>query len=503
MTILEPNYKWAYAPGNRSITTHLILHHAAATGVSAETIHRWHLNNGWAGIAYHYYVRKDGSVYRGRPEAWSGGHTTNWNYCSIGICFEGNFENEAMPEAQRRAGTALVADIRRRYPSITVGKHSQYQATACLPVDKTELLMKTGWKQLSDVQIGDKIATAHIDNLHISFSPVLGKMDEHTNDTWEMRGLEATADHRVLSFNQTGKQTVTQYKDLFNASCGTYLPSAGYFEGKGLDICDDEIELLIAVQADGHYMRDGNSHYGVEFHLKKKRKILRITELLDRLDIDYVIAQRSDKTVSIRAYGKKIFERCEQHLKDKHFTWRFIDMSPEQATFFLDKILDYDGCRANNSYSSRVPENIDIVSAIAALNGVGVLLGENKTRIYFKKDKRSLGVGERKRIQAQRVSCVTVESGFILIRQDKRTTIVGNCPGAHFPFDEIVAGVTGEPADTDAERSNEPSEWARASCDKAVAAGLIQGDTSGWYGWQEPVTKEMFAVLADRLGMLN
>lgn len=131
MKIIEPKYNWAYTPGYRNTTTHLILHHAAADNISAETIHSWHLANGWAGIAYHYYVRKDGSVYRGRPEAWTGGHTTNWNWCSLGICFEGNFDAQTMPEEQRKAGAELVADIVKRYPGIIVGKHKDYQATAC------------------------------------------------------------------------------------------------------------------------------------------------------------------------------------------------------------------------------------------------------------------------------------------------------------------------------------------------------------------------------------
>lgn len=131
MTVIEEVYKWNGAPVNRSATTHLILHHAAATGVSTQTIHSWHLANGWRGIAYHYYIRKDGSIYRGRPENSAGGHTTNWNWCSIGICFEGNFETESMPEAQLISGQMLIGDIISRYPGICVGKHSQYQATAC------------------------------------------------------------------------------------------------------------------------------------------------------------------------------------------------------------------------------------------------------------------------------------------------------------------------------------------------------------------------------------
>ena len=131
MTIIEEQYDWAYNPGNRPTTIYLILHHAAAATASPQDIHRWHLTNGWAGIAYHYYVRKNGEVYRGRPEAWNGGHTEGYGGNSIGICFEGNFENETMPEVQVLAGRALVADIRERYTGIIIGAHRDYNATAC------------------------------------------------------------------------------------------------------------------------------------------------------------------------------------------------------------------------------------------------------------------------------------------------------------------------------------------------------------------------------------
>jgi N-acetyl-anhydromuramyl-L-alanine amidase AmpD len=113
------------------VTTHLILHHAGASGATAQAIHEYHLSKGWAGIAYHYYVRKSGEIVRGRPENTRGGHTTDWNYCSIGVCFEGNFEAETMPDVQMTAGRKLVADIVSRYPSIVIGKHSQFGQTVC------------------------------------------------------------------------------------------------------------------------------------------------------------------------------------------------------------------------------------------------------------------------------------------------------------------------------------------------------------------------------------
>lgn len=128
--IIETNLQFAYNPGDRVITTHCIVHHSAGKG-KVEDIHRIHLGKGWAGIAYHFYVTKDGKLYRGRPINWTGGHTTGMNYCSIGICFEGNFELEEMPDAQANTGWELLDWLQKEYPGIIIGKHKDYNATAC------------------------------------------------------------------------------------------------------------------------------------------------------------------------------------------------------------------------------------------------------------------------------------------------------------------------------------------------------------------------------------
>ncbi len=142
MKVISSNFEWAFALTPRSVTTHLILHHAGASTASAAGIHSYHLSKGWAGIAYHYFVTKSGEIFSGRPENMRGGHTTNWNYCSIGVCFEGNFETEQMPEVQIVAGRELVADIVARYPSIVIGRHSDFGQTACpgknFPLERIE-----------------------------------------------------------------------------------------------------------------------------------------------------------------------------------------------------------------------------------------------------------------------------------------------------------------------------------------------------------------------------
>ena len=131
MTIIEETYDWAYPLTGRRTTELIILHHEAATAATARQVHSYHLTKGWAGIAYHYFVRKDGKIYRGRPEGTVGGHTAGYNAASVGVCFEGNFQTETMGERQLEAGRELIDYLLGRYPDARVLRHGDVNATAC------------------------------------------------------------------------------------------------------------------------------------------------------------------------------------------------------------------------------------------------------------------------------------------------------------------------------------------------------------------------------------
>ncbi|MDD3404181.1 MAG: N-acetylmuramoyl-L-alanine amidase [Hespellia sp.] len=115
----------------RNTTNRIIVHHAAAVRCSATDIHRWHKENGWAGAGYHFLVRKDGSVYRLRPERYVGAHASGANADSVGVCFEGDFEIERMNEVQRQAGIELIAELKRKYGISKVQGHRDVNATTC------------------------------------------------------------------------------------------------------------------------------------------------------------------------------------------------------------------------------------------------------------------------------------------------------------------------------------------------------------------------------------
>ena len=130
MNIINTNLNFKQMD-TRSSTKRIILHHAAAKKCSAEDIHRWHLNNGWSGAGYHFLVRKDGTIYRLRPEDKVGAHAYGSNYDSLGICFEGDYKEEIMQEEEIKAGRELVNFLKNKYGINTVQVHKNVNATNC------------------------------------------------------------------------------------------------------------------------------------------------------------------------------------------------------------------------------------------------------------------------------------------------------------------------------------------------------------------------------------
>ena len=158
MNIIETNLSFG-SMTKRTKTNRMILHHADATTCSAEDIHRWHKNNGWAGAGYHFLVRKNGKVYRLRPEQYVGAHASGSNSDSIGICFEGNFDKEQMCTAQINAGKELVAYLKEKYKISKVQRHKDVCSTSCpgasFPFSKITSTAKTTSPQVPGTAVNN------------------------------------------------------------------------------------------------------------------------------------------------------------------------------------------------------------------------------------------------------------------------------------------------------------------------------------------------------------
>ena len=154
----------------------IVLHHSGVTVLqSIETIHNYHKNtNGWAGIGYHYYVRKDGSIYKGRDEKYAGAHCLGKNSTSIGICAEGDFEQEQMSEVQKNAIIELIADIKTRYNIKEIGGHKDYIATTCPGVNFPLEEIKKGKISVENNEVTTEKAQGKIANIQSTLNSRYG-----------------------------------------------------------------------------------------------------------------------------------------------------------------------------------------------------------------------------------------------------------------------------------------------------------------------------------------
>ncbi|HBJ1655881.1 TPA: N-acetylmuramoyl-L-alanine amidase, partial [Clostridium botulinum] len=137
----------------------LVVHHLEAEGSNwtVQNIHNMHKNeNGWAGIGYHYYIRLDGTVYKGRPDNAIGSHCQGCNTNTLGISFEGNYDKRSvMPEIQFNAWCELKNYLINRYGNIGIYGHREKGSSECpgkyFPLSKVKTgqanSTKQGWNK--------------------------------------------------------------------------------------------------------------------------------------------------------------------------------------------------------------------------------------------------------------------------------------------------------------------------------------------------------------------
>lgn len=158
--IIEVPYKYDFEKhcNKRSLNTidRIIIHHSAiqqSVNASPIDIHKAHISRGYSGIGYHFYIKSDGTIYRGRPLCYIGAHCKGYNTFSIGICFEGNFEIEKPTNAQKIAWRNLLEYLRKEIPTIKdFNYHKELYATACPGKNCT-------FTELDNIEWGEKMFT--------------------------------------------------------------------------------------------------------------------------------------------------------------------------------------------------------------------------------------------------------------------------------------------------------------------------------------------------------
>jgi N-acetylmuramoyl-L-alanine amidase len=111
--------------------------------IGAAEIRKWHTDpkpkgNGWSDIGYHYVIRRDGTVEKGRPIAQPGAHVAGHNANTLAVCLVGGKARTGrqpnnFTRRQWRALDKLIAEIQLEFPWAGVKGHNDYETGKTCP----------------------------------------------------------------------------------------------------------------------------------------------------------------------------------------------------------------------------------------------------------------------------------------------------------------------------------------------------------------------------------
>lgn len=127
--------------------TEIIVHCSATPegkDYTVNDIRRWHKQQGWSDIGYHYVIYRNGHIEPGRDVDISGAHCDGHNSHSIGVCYiggvarDGKTAKDTRTLSQKAALLSLLKDLRELYPGAKIYGHRDFAHKDCPSFDAKE-----------------------------------------------------------------------------------------------------------------------------------------------------------------------------------------------------------------------------------------------------------------------------------------------------------------------------------------------------------------------------
>lgn len=323
------------------------------------------------------------------------------------------------------------------------------QSAKCFHPD-TEVLTKTGWVKISELDPSQEVAAAIVEDeglVEIRWEVPQRLTTRQASDGlvhMKTKGIDlrVTPDHRMSGFRKLKsgslKASVFMPEDLGYAR---YWPSAGVLMNEAPVSVDLRLlKLAVATQADGSY--NGPK---IRFGFKKQRKVDRLRSFLN--EDEYVQNTTSQGATAI-VFNNTLSEQIKALLDDKKFPWWWLGLSAEARTLILDEAEFWDGSRSGNqvqyAFSSVKKQNVDVLQALASITGRksrATNAGRQKEhhnevwKVSVKRHHMTRG-GELEPVRIPYegpVYCLTVSTDCVLVRDGGIPVITHQCANFGFP----------------------------------------------------------------------
>lgn len=306
----------------------------------------------------------------------------------------------------------------------------------------TELLTEKGWIRLEDFKkdMPSSVIQYHPESKQLEFTKynfVTSKPSKAL--LFEKSGMLVTDQHRMLvESHKTGKSMCILAKDLCTTNGDLRFRTAGHYShGERYTTCFQK--LLVACQADGSF----TPHEAIRFEFKKERKVNRLKEILNNLDMEYSVRRSKKNTVKIYVKKSKLTTEVVKILgKNKILPWKGLTLDA------LKELEHWDGTKRKSScvFDSTCKNTVENMHTLATLcnTKVSKISKYNRTTNYGKTTTYRIVLNfDRKPVSSvmkenpeetflNKAYCVQVPSTWVLTRRKGKCVISGNTSNAEF-----------------------------------------------------------------------
>lgn len=313
--------------------------------------------------------------------------------------------------------------------------------------EQTEILTNKGWKFFKDLLEDDLVAQFTQERVIEFVKPSKyitqdyeGEMIHFYSEKGRLDCL-VTPNHRVV-YEKFGELKVGEAKDSNFHFGRNMIRSGRKVTGTKQHLTEYE-RLLIAFQADGSFPSGYEGNLGkdgtltIRFNFAKKRKFERLEAICKRGGFEYSVKREPARPENFVVYIKL------NQIPSKTFDWVNIEeITDTWGREFIEELSYWDATRRSDTrykYDTTVPLNAEKIQMVAVLCGMGCsysIFKDDRKEIFS--DVHSLSIltenneigglsVQKKTVQYKgKVYCVTVPSGMLLVRRNRKTLISGN-----------------------------------------------------------------------------
>lgn len=332
-------------------------------------------------------------------------------------------------------------------------------SAGCVDCD-TEFFNGTEWKPISQYKDGDMVLQYNKDGTAELVKPAY-YIKQPAEYLWHFQtkyGLDQCLSDNHNCFYITSKNNLYSkpFKEVRESQektgfTGKFITTFDY-GGKGINLTDDQIRLMVAIFADGSYYSQYTdmSYKRVRFHLKKQRKKDRIIQLFKNCNLQY----RERESV---AEGYSDFY-IDAPMRCKHFPDEWYQCSKHQLEIIADEVFNWDGnYKEQNRYCTTSKKDADFIQFVLTAIGYRstITINDRRGRVRTINDKKYIThsveyvVNKTDRTLITMCSdnrpnyiktpitpyktkdgfeyCFTVPSNMLVLRRNDKIFITGNC----------------------------------------------------------------------------